>query len=77
MDPSGSQEGIKELPKFAESTKNKDLYDKYFEQMPQIEQESEEIANEFDNELEWFNSEPLSFDTNLKNRLVLIDFWTS
>ena len=24
----------------------------------------------------WFNSEPISFEKNLKGKLVLIDFWT-
>jgi hypothetical protein len=63
--------------KFAESTKDKTLYKEYFDKMSEFEQNSAFTANEFDYELEWLNSEPLYFEGSLKNKLVLIDFWTS
>jgi thiol-disulfide isomerase/thioredoxin len=33
-------------------------------------------VKDFPTQHTWFNSKPLSFNTELKNKLVLIDFWT-
>ena len=62
---------------FSQKTSNKELYDEYFKRMPEYEANSELTANEFEYDLEWYNSDPLYFEANLKNKLVLIDFWTS
>lgn len=47
-----------------------------FKQHIQMMEEKEIVVPDFDSNLNWFNSERLSFDKNLKGKIVVLDFWT-
>jgi hypothetical protein len=77
MDTREQEDSLPSTLNFSSSTRNKSLYLSYLKLIPELEESSTLYANEFDSELEWYNSEPLYFESNLKDKLVLIDFWTS
>ena len=69
--------GLDEESETEVDTKSKQLYDEYIKTIPELENKFTLKPNEFDYELEWYNSDPLYFEEKLKNKIVLIDFWTS
>ena len=61
-----SEDSLEADRKFASTTKDKLLYDEYIKAIPDLEDKFALNPNEFDYELEWYNSDPLYFEGNLK-----------
>ena len=72
-----SQHLISMMRTFSES-KSVDLIYDYLVKMDEYTNKdgSKFKVKDFPSNHKWFNSKPLSFKSDLKNKLVVIDFWT-